>query len=173
VAPRRVFITGGKLVMPSVIPQKVAMLKEEDLPPDVGVGGVAGGVPGGVPGGQMGGVIGGIIGGVAGSNLPPPPRPTVKAPVRVGGRVKAPQPLMTPPPMYPALARQAKLQGDVVIDAVIDASGNVVEMKVVSGHPLLLTAAMDALRRWKYEPTYLNDEPTPVALLVTIRFRLD
>lgn len=173
-APRRVFTPSGKLVAPARIPERVAMLREEDLPPELGGVGVAGGVPGGVPGGQAGGVIGGIIGGIPGaSQLPPPPKAVPKAPIRVGGRVKAPRPVSTPQPLYPALARAARLQGDVVVDAVIDVSGSVVEMKVVSGHPLLITAALDALRRWKYEPTYLNEEPVPVALLVTIRFRLD
>ena len=60
----------------------------------------------------------------------------------------------------------------VVVDAVIDVHGNVVEMQVLSGHPLLVQAATDALRRWKYQPTILNDEPVPVQLVVTIKFRL-
>jgi len=172
-APKRVFTASGKLTAPTVIPKRVAMLKEEELPPDVGVSaGVVGGVPGGVPGGQMGGVIGGIIGGVAGSNLPPPPKAAPAAPIRVGGRVSAPRALSTPQPVYPVLARSAKIQGDVTIDAVIDTEGNVVQMNAVSGHPLLIPAAMDALRRWKYQPTLLNDEPVSVALFVTIRFRM-
>jgi protein TonB len=76
-------------------------------------------------------------------------------------------------PVYPALARQTHIQGTVVIDAVLDEHGNVVEMKVVSGPPLLIQAAMDAVGRWKYEPTYLNDEPVPVQLNVTVTFRLN
>lgn len=150
------------------------MLKEEPLPDDPGAMGVIGGVPGGVPGGQMGGVLGGIIGGVAGqSQLPPPPKAVAsKAPIRVGGRVKAPLPISTPQPQYPALARGAKIEGDVVIDAVIDTTGNVVEMRVISGHPLLIQSAMNALKKWRYEPTYLNEDPVSVQLMVTIRFRL-
>jgi protein TonB len=172
VVPKRVFSNQGRLMAPVVIPEKVAMLKEEALTDDLGGMGVVGGVPGGVPGGQMGGVMGGIIGGVVGSNLPPPPPKAAKTVVRVGGRVKAPQPLYTPPPKYTLLAKSAKIEGGVVIDAIIDTTGSVIEMRVVSGHPLLIQAAMDALRQWKYEPTYLNDEPVAVQLLVTIRFRL-
>lgn len=170
-APRRVFTASGKLVAPTVIPEKIAMLKEEELPPDVGLG-VVGGVPGGVPGGQAGGVIGGIISSAPRTFIPIAPTTKPKAPVRVGGRVKAPRPLSTPEPLYPILAKQAKVQGDVLIDAVIDTSGNVVEMRVVSGHPLLIPAATEALRKWRYEPTYLNEEPVSVQLLVTIKFRL-
>jgi protein TonB len=159
----------GKLVAPVAIPKQVAMLKEEDFAPDAGVG-IVGGVPGGVPGGQAGGVIGGILSGTPKAYIPPAPMP--KAPVRVGGRVMAPRVISAPDPKYPSLARQARIFGDVVIDAVIDVHGNVVEMQVVSGHPLLVPAALDALRLWKYQPTILNDEPVPVQLMVTIKFRL-
>ena len=64
------------------------------------------------------------------------------------------------------------MSGTVVIDAVINEQGDVVEMKVISGPPLLIQAAMDAVRRWKYEPTYLNDQPVPIALNVTVTFKL-
>lgn len=174
-APRRVFTAGGKLIAPTAIPKEVAIIKEEALPPDVGLGiGVEGGVPGGVPGGQLGGVIGGIIGSSPRSQLPPPPPPPApRAPVRVGGRVMAPKLLYGPQPEYPVLAKQAKIQGDVILDAVIDTQGNVVELSVISGHPLLVPAALAAVRQWKYQPTYLNDEPISVQLHVTVRFRLE
>ncbi len=172
--PRRVFTQAGKLLAPSAIPQQVAMLKEQELPPEVGGAGVVGGVPGGVPGGQLGGVIGGIISGAQRTYVPVAPvaAPQPKAPIRVGGRVKPPRAISTPDPVYPGLARQARIQGDVLIDAVIDTHGNVVEMQVISGHPLLIPAAMEVLHKWKYEPTYLNEEPVSVQLIVTIRFRL-
>ncbi len=172
--PRRVFTQAGKLLAPSAIPQQVAMLKEQELPPDVGGAGVVGGVPGGVPGGQLGGVIGGIISGAQRTYVPVAPvvAPQPKAPIRVGGRVKPPRAISTPEPLYPSLAKQARIQGDVQIDAVIDTHGNVVEMQVLSGHPLLIPAALEVLRTWKYEPTYLNEEPVSVQLIVTIRFRL-
>jgi len=173
VPTRRVFMSGGKLLAPTAIPQQIAMIKEEPLPPEVSSGGTAGGVPGGVPGGQAGGVIGGIIGSAPKSLVLTAPTAAPKAPIRVGGRVREPQAISRPEPLYPPLARQAKIQGDVIIDAVIDESGNITELQVVSGHALLIPSAMEALRKWRYEPTRLNDEPVPVRLIVTIKFRLN
>jgi protein TonB len=170
-APRRVFTSAGKLLAPTAIPQKVAMLKEEALAPEIGAG-VEGGVPGGVPGGQMGGVIGGIISGSRTAIPAPPPPSRSKAPVRVGGDVKPPRCIRKVEPLYPALAKETRIQGQVLIDAVIDEQGNVVEMHVVSGHPLFLQSAMSAVRNWKYEPTYLNGQPIAVQLIVTITFQL-
>jgi protein TonB len=172
--PRRTFIAGGRLTAPTFIPQKVVMLKEEPLAPDVEVG-VLGGVPGGVPGGQLGGVIGGIVSDASRTNVPLPAAPVIQPlrPVRVGGRVRPPRLLSKPSPVYPPLAKQTRVQGVVTIDAVIDAEGNVVEMRVVSGHPLLLSAALDTVKRWKYEPTYLNDQPIAVQLIVAVTFQLN
>ncbi len=172
-APKRIFTATGKLLAPTVIPEKIAMLKEEPLPPDVGpTQGVVGGVPGGVPGGQIGGVLGGVLSG-ARTNIPVAPTAPPKAPVRVGGRIRAPKLVSQVNPVYPVLARRAKIEGQVLIDSVIDEHGNIVEMQVVSGHPLLIPAAVDAVRKWKYEPTYLNDQPVPVQLVVTVFFRLE
>ena len=170
--PKRVFTSAGHLIAPTAVPARIAMLKEEQLPPDVAVG-VAGGVPGGVPGGQLGGVLGGIIGDTRNPLGGAPPPPVEKrAPIRVGGRVKAPNQLFAPPPQYPALARQAKVQGDVRLDAVIDEQGRVVELKVVSGHPLLLDSAIKAVSQWRYQPTLLNDQAVSIQLIVTVQFRL-
>jgi len=77
-----------------------------------------------------------------------------------------------PSPVYPDIARSARIQGDVVIDAVIDTSGNVVQMKVVSGHPLLISAALEAVRHWRYQPTFLDEEPVSIELNVTIHFSM-
>jgi protein TonB len=166
------FMTSGKLYAPTVIPKEIAEIKEAPLEPD-SIGGVAGGVPGGVPGGQMGGVLGGVIGGVLNTAAKPVAPPSGKAaPIRVGGRVRPPKPIVQVKPEYPTLARQARIQGQVQIDAVLDEQGNVVEMKIVSGPPLLYQAALDALRKWKYEPTYLNDQPIAVQMIVTITFVL-
>jgi protein TonB len=168
------FINAGKLLAPMVIPKHIAQLKEAPLEPD-SLGGVAGGVPGGVPGGQMGGVLGGVIGGVlntAARPVPPPPSVKPKGPVRVGGHVRPPKAIVQVLPKYPILARQAHIQGQVRIDAVLDEQGNVIEMKIVSGPPILYQAALDALKKWKYEPTYLNDQPIAVQMIVTITFQL-
>jgi TonB family protein len=80
--------------------------------------------------------------------------------------------LFQPSPLYPPLASQARIQGVVQIDTVLDERGHVVEMKIVSGPPLLYQAAQDALKKWKYEPTYLNDQPIAVRMIVNITFVL-
>ncbi len=170
--PRHVFLDKGKLLAPSYVPRQVAMLKEAPLPDDAGGFGVEGGVPGGVPGGQMGGVIGGILGGMASSKPPAPTAVKSKAPIRVGGRIQAPRPISTAAPLYPPLARSARVQGTVVISAILDEKGDVVEMKIVSGPVLLYQAALDAVTHWKYEPTYLNGSPISVEMNINVIFQL-
>jgi len=174
--PRRLLLSGGKLLAPTVIPQNVAMVREKPLPPEIdsGAGAVEGGVPGGVPGGQFGGVLGSILSSGQHPVLPaiaPPAKPS--APVRVGGRVKEPRKISAPPPEYPVLARQAHVEGVVVIEAIIDERGDVVDARALSGHPLLMKAALDAVRQWKFEPTYLNDQPVAVQLVVSVGFHLN
>lgn len=172
VRPMARLVEAGKLVAPRVIPREVKIFKE-DAAPDIDGIGVAGGVPGGVAGGSMGGVIGGVIGGVSTSVPLAPKREGPKVPVRVGGHIKEPKLITRVDPSYPPLARQTHLQGNVQIEAIIDEHGQIVEMKIVSGPPLLLQAALDAVRKWRYEPTYLNDEAVPVELNVTVTFRLN
>lgn len=173
-ASRKSLFSDGKLLAPVVIPKQVAILKEQPLPADTDLGGVAGGVPGGVPGGQLGGVLGGILGGIPTSvtKAPAPPPEKVHGPIRVGGHIRPPRRIYTPDPNYPPLAKQARIQGDVVIDAVIDKTGSVVEMKVVSGPSLLVPAALAAVRTWKFEPTYLNEQPIEVEFILTVHFQL-
>jgi periplasmic protein TonB len=174
-APRqvhRVLTSQGKLFMPTAIPRQVAMLKEAPLPPEPEGIGVFGGVPGGV----TGGVLGGILEGIKGPEPPPLPAraPVEKAtgPIPVGGDVRPPRIISSVNPDYPLLAHQAGVQGEVIISATIDSHGNVVDMKVVSGPPLLYMAAMKALRQWKFEPTYLNGEPVAIRWNATVNFRI-
>lgn len=173
-ASRKSLFSEGKLMAPVVIPKQVAILKEQPLPSDAALGGVLGGVPGGVPGGQLGGVLGGILGGIPTSvtKAPAPPPEKVHGPIRVGGHIRPPRRIYAPDPNYPPLAKQARIQGDVVIDAVIDKTGSVVEMKVVSGPSLLVPAALAAVRTWRFEPTYLNEQPIDVEFVLTVHFQL-
>lgn len=174
IAPRmpESFFQHDKLIAPTVIPKHIAQIKEEAPPPQADSG-VASGVVGGVPGGQLGGVLGGILGGTGHMPAPPPPKPVPhKGPYRVGGRVQAPKLLEEVKPTYPPLAKQARIQGDVVIDSVIDTQGHVTQMKVMSGSPLLVGAAEQALEQWKYQPTLLNGQPVAVDMLVTLHFQL-
>jgi periplasmic protein TonB len=169
--PKRVFISEGKLLAPTYIPNKVAQITE--APPESDAfAGVLGGVPGGIPGGQLGGVVGGVIGGVLNTGAKPIPPSTGRSrtPLRVGGHVRQPEAIVKTQPDYPALAREARIHGDVMIDAILDEEGNIVDMKVISGHPFLYQAALNALKKWKYEPTYLNDKPVAVEMIVTVTF---
>jgi hypothetical protein len=99
-ASHRNLFSGGKLLAPVAIPKQVVILKEEPMPADADMGGVPGGVPGGIPGGQLGGVIGGILRGVVTSAKPAGPTDKPRAPVRVGGHVRAPQAVYKPSPDY-------------------------------------------------------------------------
>jgi protein TonB len=135
--------------------------------------GVAGGVPGGVPGGELRGLAGGAFGSTGTAVPPPPPQPQpTKRVVRAGSLLKAPRQTLSVNPEYPSLAKQTRIQGMVVVDAIIDEKGNVVQARVVSGHPLLIDAALKAVLQWKYEPTSLNGQPISVELQVQVHFNL-
>ncbi|HWF38332.1 MAG TPA: energy transducer TonB [Candidatus Acidoferrales bacterium] len=170
VAPRKfVPLNPAKLVAPAVIPQKVLIVHEPQSAPDVGVG-----VLGGIPGGVTGGVLGGIIGGTA-NVAPPPPVAHVaekkeKQLLQVGGDVKPPRKVFAPAPRYPALAVSAHIHGEVLIEAIINEKGDVVNARAVQGPSLLIPEALKAVMQWKYEPTYLNGVPFPVEMTVTVNF---
>jgi protein TonB len=166
-------VQGGRMMAPSMIPKNIAIMKEAPLPLET-EGGVIGGVPGGVPGGSLGGVLGGIIGGSASpvASLAPPTPPPVKRVIRVGGKVDPPRQTYATELKYPAIARAARVEGVVVIDAIIDEQGNVVQAHVVSGPGLLIGAALESVRKWKYEPTRLNGEPVSVEMRVQVHFSL-
>ena len=99
-------------------------------------------------------------------------KPTTPMRLAVGGRVRQPKLIREVRPAYPPLARQARMQGVVKITAIVSRDGSVQSLQVVSGHPLLVAAAMDAVRQWLYEPTLLNGEPVEVVLVVDVNFRL-
>jgi periplasmic protein TonB len=161
----------NKLIAPRVIPKQVEMVKEQAPPASSALQGVAGGVPGGVPGGTLGGVLGGVLS--SGSTPVPPPRKlAANKPLRVGGQIQAPRLVRNVQPLYPELAKETHTQGAVVLDCVIDTQGNVTQMKLISGHPLLVGAAMQAVRQWKYQPTLLNGTPVAVEMMVHVNFSL-
>lgn len=160
-------INQGKMLAPTVIPKNVKMIKEEEMPPDTGFVGVAGGVPGGIPGGSTGGVFGGMLGGSA----PPPPKVTPKR-VSVGGNVQSAKLINQVRPIYPPLAKQARISGTVRLHAIIAKDGTVQQLEMVSGHPLLVQSALDAVRQWRYQPTLLNGEPVEVETFIEVVFTL-
>ena len=156
------------LTMPRSIPRKISE-NGPAAPPDLGT--VAGAIPSGVIGGELGGVVGGVLGGTAPApTAPPPPRPVHRI-VRAGSGIQPPRQTYSVDPEYPPLARQGRIAGTVVVDAVIDERGNVVQARALSGHPILIPAALKAVLQWKYEPTSLNGQPISVVLKVFVNFR--
>jgi protein TonB len=138
----------------------------EQVKPEEGIDlGVEGGVPGGVEGGVPGGVVGGVVGGLP--DAPPPPQA-----VRVGGQIKEPKKLKNVNPAYPDIAKQARVQGVVILECTISPQGKVTDVKVLRGIPLLDSAAIEAVKQWVYSPTLLNGVPVPVIMTVTVNFRL-
>jgi periplasmic protein TonB len=168
VKPQVHLMDAGKLVTPKVIPKDIKIIKEDA--PDMSSMGMQGGVVGGVAGGQMGGVIGGVIGGVGGA--PPPPKPAQQR-IRQGGQVQAAKLVNKVQPLYPPLARQTRISGTVRLHAIIAKNGTVEQLEVISGHPLLVQAALDAVRQWKYQATTLNGEPVEVDTTIDVIFSLN
>ena len=112
------------------------------------------------------------IDGAAGALPPAPVVSTPPPPRRVSDGIKAPVKVVNVPPDYPELARRTRVEGVVILETVIDELGNVTSARVLRGHPLLNQAALDAVQRWKFTPTRLNDEAIPVVMTVTVQFKL-
>jgi protein TonB len=161
-------IVNGELRTPTKIPEKVQMIKEDEAPPVMASTGVVGGVAGGIPGGTMGGVMGSII------SSTPMAVPKIATPtrVRVSAGVTSGLLLRRVQPIYPPLARQARIQGKVILQAEISKDGTIENLHLVSGHPMLTSAAIEAVRQWKYKPYLLNGEPVEVETQVEVNFTL-
>jgi protein TonB len=160
-------MVNNQLRTPTKIPKKVEMIKEEEAPPPQ-MAGVVGGVPGGVPGGQMGGVIGGII-----SSTPVAVPKVAVSRVRVSAGVTQGMKIRDVKPVYPQMAKVARVQGAVVLAAVIGKDGAIQNLHVVStASPLLNQAAIDAVKQWRYRPYILNGEPVEVDTTITVNFTL-
>jgi protein TonB len=161
---------------PTVIPKSVRIIRDTPEPLQNAAVGVVGGVPGGVPGGTFGGTLGAVLGGVLtpASAPPPPPPPKAATPkrIRVGGQVESARLIFQPKPEYPPLAKMARIQGTVRLEAIISKDGTIQDLKVVSGHPLLVKAALEAVQRWRYQPTLLNGDPVEVVTEVDVNFTL-
>jgi len=158
-AARRMPILDGKLVGPAARPNRAAEMKDV-APPTLGadaVPGANGTAAGLVPGSSRAAAV--LV-------------PLAGAPAPTGGRVENPRLLTSVQPVYPPLAKKQGLEGDVTIEATIDATGQVGGMKVVSGPVALQQAAMDAMRLWKYEPAKLNGQSVSMQTRVLIRFKL-
>jgi protein TonB len=156
-----------ELTQPKAIPDKIAII-QDDQPR--GLAGVAGGV--GL--GSAGGILNSIIATPTAAPPPPPPPPPPPAPKRitVGGAVQQARMLRRVNPVYPPLAKSARIQGTVQLSAVIGKDGNIQELEVIEGHPMLIQAAMAAVQQWQYKPTLLNGQPVEVATQINVVFTL-
>jgi protein TonB len=160
---------------PPSIPPLIATIVDAPEPPQTGA--VQGPwVPGGFPGGPPDRVLIGVIGSPLGSKEPPPPPVVHTAPktqiVRQGGDVTAAQALYQPKPVYPPLAVIAHIQGTVVLQAIIGTNGTVQDLKALSGPAMLIPAAINAVKTWRYQPTLLNSEPVEVLTEIDVKFTL-
>ncbi len=164
------------LTSPVVIPREVAMIEEA---PAIEVD-TTQGVPGGLPG--VPGAATGLFGDRLSVAPPPPPPPAPKiaeaapAPpvvptrIKVGGDVQAAMLLLMIEPAYPVLAARGHIRGTVKMVAVIGTDGKIKNLSAVSGHPLLVSAALEAVERWTYRPTYLNGVPVEVITEIEVHF---
>jgi protein TonB len=165
-SPAQRTTAGIELISPAQIPSTVSMAAETALPPpminpngfDVGRG--------------VGDRPGTVVGSTFGSDLvlpPPPPAVTHRPPL---SRMMEGNLIFRVQPDYPALARQVQVQGQVVLRAMISREGTIENLQVLSGHPMLVRAAVDAVRQWRYRPYVLNDEPVAVETEVKVNFVL-
>lgn len=157
--------------VPTEIPQGIP--EPPDVDPNLEwISGSGGQGPVGIPGGVPGGLPGVTkFGDMSVPSVAPPPPPVKRRPVRVS-RLQSSKLVRRVEPVYPPLAARARLEGAVVLQATIDEVGEVSEVVVLRGHPLLNQAAVDAVRQWRYSPTILNGEPVSVITTVTVIFRL-
>ena len=160
---------------PSHIPVHIAM--GPDLPDapiyNIGIagGGGASGVETGIPGLALGPAI--VI------QPPEPKRPAAApaahpavAPLTVGGKVQAAKLIFAPKPVYPPLAKSARISGTVKLAARIAEDGHIRDLRVITGHPMLLQSAIEAVRQWIYQPTLLNGVPVEVLTDIEVNFLL-
>ncbi len=168
----RVF-DGRKLFAPVFIPKQIPSAVQTAPAPDIGVVGSVGEANGS----GASGVIGSILGSVPQAPIAPPPEAQLKnqsarKPVPLGGRVAEANLIRRVMPVYPALARSARVQGAVEFTALISKDGHIENLQLVHGHPLLVNAAKEAVLQWKYRPTTLNGEAVEVITDIVVNFTL-
>ena len=159
----------GRIIVPQEIPDGVAQITDESVPAPVDISQL--GVTGST-GDRMArnGVFGSTGSGL--NVIVPPPTVTVAAkPLRLS-QVMEGYIIQRVQPEYPVLARQARIEGSVVLRAIISREGNIENLQVLSGHPMLAPAAINAVRQWRYRPYYLNGEAVEVETQVTVNFTL-
>jgi len=158
----------GHVIAPRVVPTEILNVEENAPPPPVDAGGLNVIGSTGNPMARNG--VLDSIGTELNTVMPPPPKPSAYRP-RVS-RMMEGNLIYRVQPQYPALARQARVQGVVFLRAVISRDGKIDNLQVISGHPLLVKSAKDAVSQWRYRPYYLNNEPVEVETQVTVNFTL-
>jgi len=149
----------GRLVAPVEIPDEIQEEEVNDF--DMGMdGGIEGGIEGAIDSGNSAALLGLTAGGDDGGNV-----------ARVSS-IKRPKLIRQVNPVYPPVAMRARIRGVVIVEATTDIYGNVRQARVVSGHPLLQNAAIEAVRQWQYEPFMINGVPKPVRFVVNVTFNL-
>jgi protein TonB len=170
------------LTLPINIPRIAAMIEDEPQESAGGGPGVQGGVIGGVRDGVQTGLIGNILAQTARIEVVRPPEVVEREPVKPPPvPVKPPRitqlrmatPILKVEPVYPALARQARVSGVVELLGVLGTDGRIHELRVLRGHPLLINAALEAVRQWVFAPTVLNGQAVEVAAPITVNFILN
>jgi len=183
VEPTRVHrATPHGFLLPTSVPKRIDTTPDEPVAEAPNMGGVVGGANIGSPDGVRGGIdLTSLIATArpAPAYHPPEPAaaPTRTAPrsiprIAVGGTVQEAKLLVAVKPIYPPLARAARVSGTVELEAVIGRDGRLAELKVRKGHALLIQAAVDAVRQWVYKPTFLNGDPVEVSTMITVNFIL-
>ncbi len=162
----------GRLQAPMVIPAQVPTIVDSGPPPTPEAG-LNEGVPFGLDDGSQRSLPWNAI-----APKTQPPSPSVKPAsgrptrIRMVSTLSQANLIYAPSPIYPPLAKTARLQGTVVLEAIISKDGRISSLNVISGHPLLIRAAIDAVKQWRYRPTLLNGEPVEVETTITVNFRL-
>ncbi|HTS11448.1 MAG TPA: energy transducer TonB [Candidatus Limnocylindrales bacterium] len=152
-------IVPAELEAPRVLPRKLESVSTMEAPPDLGAGG-----PGTGPS-FASGVLGGILSGTPDALMQP-------APLRIGGEVMEGRRLDESVPVYPPEAIKKHIMGTVTVTATISPEGRVVNVRVVSGNPLLVKAALECISQFRYQPTMLNGFPVEVETTINVVFRL-
>lgn len=160
------------LVLPTKIPQEILLTEE---PPSVNAAGPDSLTGNLIPGSPGDGIPGGID--LGHSWTSPPPEPPVRKPMpverrRVGGEVQAAKLIFAPKPEYPYIARSNRIQGAVRLEAIVGTDGSIQNLRVLSGRPLLVRAALEAVAQWRYQPTLLNGEPAEIQTEIVVNFIL-
>lgn len=151
---------------PTSIPSIVARIVDPPQPPGLFTGVVT------VPGGTGDSGVKSFLENVNPPPSPPPPPQPQPEIIRIGGQVATAKLVSQPKPVYPPLAIKTRTQGTVRLEAVISRDGAIENLTVISGHPLLIPAALDAVRQWRYQPTLLNGTPVEVITTVDVNFTL-